>query len=459
MFSIEIGANPEIVDMNNLVDMDERPVKGLGLVNYDNRLWIFKGNILWYSVQENIYDFHTSDYKVKTSSGFNEYIKNITAITPYLGSLAIFFKDSSILLSGEYPYTQTDESPGGCASYNSLVFHGTELYFYDDTKKGVFSFNQVVNGDKTLGSNIALDIQQELCEINPTRLNDIRVLSIVLSDRNEIWFLIPTTEPDITTIMIFDYVHKEWVKRKCPDVTCFNIINNSLYSGGLSGKIYEEYKTDTFNGTFIRSFYKCTPLNLGVDNTLKILYFPPRITADMTYSGDFWVRYIKNYDMFGTEEGPGISTMPEDFNPFDIFEQFFQDFGGVGGFPRGNRGGTTFSFNNGTGSFTVFSSGFGNPFFSANDEDDNNDENFINPFDEIFFGRSRTRERNNRNSGNSSNRNNNRNSRYNRTNREEMRKRMENRINNASLCLQFFPLFCFIFTFIILPWIFRSIFS
>ena len=116
-------------------------------------------------------------------------------------------------MSGEYPYTQTDESPGGCASYNSLVFHGTELYFYDDTKKGVFSFNQVVNGNKTLGNNIALDIQQELCEINPARLNDIRALSIVLSDRNEIWFLIPTTEPDITTIMIFDYVHKEWVKR------------------------------------------------------------------------------------------------------------------------------------------------------------------------------------------------------------------------------------------------------
>lgn len=214
MFSIEIGANPEIVDMNNLVDMNERPVKGLGLVNYDNRLWIFKGNVLWYSVQENIYDFKTSDYEVKTSSGFNEYIKNITAITPYLGSLAIFFKDSSILLSGEYPYTQTDESPGGCASYNSLIFHGTELYFYDDTKKGVFSFNQVVNGNKTLGNNIALDIQQELCEIDSARLNDIRVLSIVLSDRNEIWFLIPTTEPDITTIMIFDYVHKEWVKRK-----------------------------------------------------------------------------------------------------------------------------------------------------------------------------------------------------------------------------------------------------
>ena len=175
----------------------------------------------------------------------------------------------------------------------------------------------------------------------------------------------------------------------------------------------------------------------------------------------------KNYDMFGTEEGPGISTMPEDFNPFDIFEQFFQDFGGMGGFHRGNRGRTTFSFNNGTGTFTVFSSGFGNSFFSGNDEDDEDDENednFINPFEEMFFGRPRTRERNNRsnnrNSDSNSNRsNNNRKRRGKRTDREEMRKHLENNINNASLVLQFFPLICFMLIFIIIPWIFRIIFT
>lgn len=99
--------------------------------------------------------------------------------------------------------------------------------------------------------------------------------------------------------------------------------------------------------------------------------------------------------MFGTEEGPGLSTMPEDFNPFDIFEQFFQDLGGSGGFHRGSSGGTRFSFNNGNGTFTVFSSGFGSPFFHEFGEDDDND---INPFEDIFFGRSRTinRERNSR---------------------------------------------------------------
>ena len=159
----------------------------------------------------------------------------------------------------------------------------------------------------------------------------------------------------------------------------------------------------------------------------------------------------KNYDMFGTEEGPGISTMPEDFNPFDIFEQFFQDFGG-GGFHRGNSGGTSFSFNNGRGTFTVFSSGFGNPFFQGMDDDNDND-NYINPFDEIFFGRSRTtRQRNNR-SGN-----NNRNNRNNKNERDDTRRRMQNNVNNAAFVVQLFPLLCFLFTFIIIPWIIRNIF-
>ena len=161
----------------------------------------------------------------------------------------------------------------------------------------------------------------------------------------------------------------------------------------------------------------------------------------------------KNYDMFGTEEGPGISTMPEDFNPFDIFEQFFQDFGGD--FPRGN-GATRFSFNNGNGTFTVFSSGFGSPFFQQGNDDD---DNFINPFDDIFFGRSRTttRERNNR-----SNRNNSRSNRNHRSNsesREEMRRQMESNMKSVALCVQFFPLICFLFVFIIFPWIIRNIFS
>ena len=115
-------------------------------------------------------------------------------------------------------FAKSFESPGGCAGYNALVFHGTQLYFYDDTKKGVFSFIQVINGDKTLGENIALDIQDELFSIPQAMLNRIRALSVVTSERNEVWFLLPGTDNSHSTVMIYDYLHRAWVKRKCQKI-------------------------------------------------------------------------------------------------------------------------------------------------------------------------------------------------------------------------------------------------
>jgi len=154
----------------------------------------------------------------------------------------------------------------------------------------------------------------------------------------------------------------------------------------------------------------------------------------------------QNYDMFGTEEGPGIS-MPTDFNPFDIFEQFFGDLSGQGfsGFSNG-RGGTRVTFNNGTGSFTVFSSGFGgNSFFSGMDEDGD-----FNPFEEIFFG---PRSQRGRNSGNNRRRAANHNGREN----DQTRRDVERNMKNLTLLIQFFPLICCVTVFFIIPWIFRFI--
>ncbi|MBE7703652.1 MAG: hypothetical protein E7Z89_06345 [Cyanobacteria bacterium SIG28] len=285
------------VQMMELTDMENRPVKGLGLVVYAGRLWIFNERILWYSVQENIYDFSTSDAEIATSAGFVEFVKKITAIYPYLGSLAVFHSNSSCLIAQDednLAFYKSFDSPGGCASYNSLVFHGTQLFFYDDTKKGVFSFLQVVNGDKTLGENIALDIQDELFLISSSQLDKIRTHSVVTSDRNEVWFLIPSDEENYSTIMIYDYLRKSWVKRKSQRINCFATVNGKLYSAGK--KIYQEYISSEFDGEFIEAYYKCTPLNLGVENSLKILAYPPKITVDMYYSNDFYVEYVRDYN-------------------------------------------------------------------------------------------------------------------------------------------------------------------
>lgn len=284
----------------NLTDNDGRTVKGLGLADVYGRLWIYDGRVLWYSKQGAIADFYNSsqDTSQVTRAGYIEFTKDITAIAEYLGALAVFHSNSSSLIKQDSDtlFANTEESPGGCASYNALVFHGTDLFFYDDSKKGVFSFQQVINGDKTLGDNIAYDIQDELMRIKKEKVHLIRSLSVVTSDRNEVWFLIPISdEDDRSIIMIFDYIRGEWVKRKSQAISSIAVVDSVLYSGG--SQIYLEYQTNTFNGEYINHYYDCTIMNMGTDNTLKITKFPPRLTVDASFKNHFFVKYIKNYNI------------------------------------------------------------------------------------------------------------------------------------------------------------------
>lgn len=157
----------------------------------------------------------------------------------------------------------------------------------------------------------------------------------------------------------------------------------------------------------------------------------------------------QNYDTFGTEEGLGMSTMPNDFNPFDIFEQFFGDLGGQGfsGFGRGPER-TKVSFNDGSGTFTFYSSGFGgDSFFSGMDDGD------INPFEELFFGGGRRhRERNSENNDNRS-----RGTNSNRRNNGQTRRDFERNMQNVTYLIQLFPLLFCIIVFFIIPSLIRMI--
>jgi hypothetical protein len=300
-----------------IIGNDGSEVKGLGLVNLFKRLWVFNGTKLYYSTSPGIGVFRNgAGHETEvTRAGVWEAPKNITAIHEYLGSLAVFHNNSSCLITedAETLFKASDESPGGCASYDALVFHGTDLFFYDDTKKGVFSFQQVINGDKTLGDNIAYDIQSELMEFDRSKLSDIRALSVITADRNEIWFLVPIestytvkeineqTQEEIeitkpaSIVLIYDYIRGEWVKRKCQHINCIGILGYNLYSAGT--KLYQEYTTDDYDGDFIENFYQCTVMNLGTDNTLKITKFPPRLTIDASYQNKFFVKYVKNYNI------------------------------------------------------------------------------------------------------------------------------------------------------------------
>lgn len=324
MLTVELNktdeeGNLDEIKMMNLKDRDSRDIIGINAALFAGRLWIFNKNILWYSAVANIYDFSTADGEWQTSAGYIETIKNITAIYPYLGSLAIFYEDSSELLSeNNGAFSRSQESPGGCAGCNALVFHDTNLYFYDDTKKSVFSFKQVISGEKTLGENIAIDIQEELKNIDSDLLNKIKTLSVFLEGRNEIWWLIPSTDESYSTILIFDYLKGEWIKRKSQKINSMQIVGHTLYSAGNNGKILEEYNSNLFDGEYIQHYYNCSPMNLGANNTLKILVFQPRVSLDLPYTNRFYVKYVKNYNLFKKPKVKLIKTKYKNFLYWDI---------------------------------------------------------------------------------------------------------------------------------------------
>ena len=156
----------------------------------------------------------------------------------------------------------------------------------------------------------------------------------------------------------------------------------------------------------------------------------------------------KNYDLFGNEEGMGMSSGGgPDINPFEMFNMFFQGtpFGnmGMGGSGTGR---TQIRFNNGNVSYTVFSSGGGFPGFSsfggfANDDDDSGDI-----FSQMFFGGAAPRTR--RKEGDGGGRNFQQGQRQHRQN--DVQKEMQKNMERTMMCLQLFPLICCIL-FIVIP--------
>ena len=140
----------------------------------------------------------------------------------------------------------------------------------------------------------------------------------------------------------------------------------------------------------------------------------------------------KHYDIFGTDpDQNGIQGESSDFDPFDIFNMFFNEMGGGINLNNFNQGSTRISFNNGGTTFTVYSNGF-NGFSNFDDND---------IFGSFFgMGNMGNRRRNNNNNDRRKNR---RDENY----EEHKRNRdFERQMEKINLCLQFCPLlFCLIF--------------
>lgn len=301
-------------ERGSFVDNEDRVVCGLGLVSFDQRLWVFKGNILWWSQKAECrrFDVIKDDYDVR--AGFVEFSRNITSIHVYNGQLAVFFKDGYRMVTGADTslYNTGTEFLGGCgcAELDSLVFHGTDLFFYDDVKKGIYTLGQTITGDTSTADNFAENISAELNNISPTDVGKgkLKALSVITNDRSEMWFLVPHRDKDKSLILIYDYKRNAWLKRVSNKITAMCVFNNKLYTA--YDTIFLEYTSKLFgkDRMFIPAFYKCSTLTLASDNTLKITKFPPRLTIESAYGCTFNVQYIKNYNSVNPAKDKNIKA-------------------------------------------------------------------------------------------------------------------------------------------------------
>ena len=92
------------------------------------------------------------------------------------------------------------------------------------------------------------------------------MISIVQAQHNEIW-MISSNNSQYSTILIFDYYHGQWIKRKSQKLNSVAVVNQNILSASQN-KILEEYNGNDFDGEFIKAFYTCSPFNLGASQKI-----------------------------------------------------------------------------------------------------------------------------------------------------------------------------------------------
>lgn len=256
-----------------------KKVTGLALAELDGSLVVgqYDGTGLAIgSRQGDIYDW---DYAVtadnKTKPWYQTFGKGVTAVVPYIGGLLVFTKDDSTFLSGNpanlTSFKRYDSSIGGCMSYESWLYHDKYLFFYDDTQKNIYYYQQINTGQKILGEPVTPEVQKYFDDIKRLQL-----VGYIGENRSEIWILTDKFK------LIYDYFVGEWSERVCQDLNSYFVYDNAVYSTTPDGKILKEKEgaiSCVFDGVFYPAVYTMQTINLGSYSNMKEMEMQPLFTV------------------------------------------------------------------------------------------------------------------------------------------------------------------------------------
>lgn len=217
-----------------------------------------------------------------------DFSKNVTAVYGFTGGLYIFTANDCTLLTATPNDTNNSvmkTTAGiGCYNYESIVKHDLYLFFYDDYQKNIYYLSATdTTGQIKPTGPLAKEIQSYF-----NKIEKFKMFSCIYDNKNEIWCIINDT------ILIFDYIQQEWLKRIEQNIETLVLINNTIFTGGNNGVIYAENINDDFSGAYFPSVYQTSFINAASNTNLKKQKTPLLLTLNANYTNNFYVQLTVN---------------------------------------------------------------------------------------------------------------------------------------------------------------------
>ncbi len=317
-FHYEFGAEIPVKQCN--ASRNGVPIRGLGIAEFHNRLFIGVGGTLFYTALGRFDDWTSSDDSGYIAN-FHNSTASILALEKYGEFLAIHKEGYTFLLSGTSPddFTISPFTDKGSSSSFGVVNAEGKQFFYNN---GVYFLDYNSLMQYKLSDEISPYIKPDLLNLDTDEIRNI--LAVYNSKKGQILFFMSYINlAGFTVCWIYDFINRCWFKRVQQEVTYACVFDGEIYTGTPDGRILLENFGNTFDGEPIEFFFDTPYFNLGLSSKQKSVE-ELNILFDYSSVNKFELIYRYNDDD-RTEESEAVDSLDPDTLVWDSDEQGLWD--------------------------------------------------------------------------------------------------------------------------------------
>ena len=255
----------------------------------DERLWAWRGKTVWSSsLSEPTNWMREDDAYVFTVIGGED--TNVTGCGGLFDYTFLFSRTATFVYSGVSPVTinLSKVIPVGCASHGSIVFAGTDLWWWSNY--GPTSGARILQGaDIAVNTGDSAKIQNLVYQSTNTSAWT-KIAGEVDIVNNRVFWAVPQVAASTNNqTIVFNYEVKGFTRYTGFDFVGSCVSSNTVYLASSSGKILQMNSGETDNGTAITATYTTGDMDLGSYPMVKRMLWVD-VLADRrggNYSFDF----------------------------------------------------------------------------------------------------------------------------------------------------------------------------